>query len=458
MDKARRFLSGVRQWILENKELTMLLADEPFCSMVRECTGLDIHNGIKVNKVIQRVCREFGLNTHPMYNTWIAKLGDAISPKQFTRHTVVSINPIDYWTASWGDTWCSCMNIDKNHKRESSREGLYGDGCCSSGTESYMLDPSTVVVYTVDSEYNGKDFELQDKINRCLFHVGESKFIMGRVYPQGTDGADDVYREWREIFQYVLATCMDVPNYWKTEKDRSLKNMQHESKGTHYEDYIQSYCDVAGWSWLKTTPDAMYSPVKIKIGHRPICPCCGEEHDEQGTIECCDCFEEKEKIGTCERCGANIYRDGWDDDYIETHDGILFCDSSCARGAGYVHCADDYGWYHMDDVFRDGYDDCYYPLDYVEIEAEDGEMFYTHSNAENADYIETDDGWYHINDCYEDAETGELFHNDDSMVTICKDYEWYHFESEDTARAYGFTQDDNGNWVTEDELNGEEAV
>lgn len=395
------FCDDIYSWVNSyDVEDNCIVIDEQFMEFVNripmEIKGLRV--GQKLNKVLGKILKTIGLNTHIDYNEWLARLGDACSPIQFTRHTIISLNRNDYWTMSFGKDWCSCANIDKDHYRHSSKVGMYGDGCCSAGTESYMLDPSTVVMYTVDASYTGRDFELQDKINRCLFHLGDRKFVMGRVYPQGTDGEDEVYRQWREIFQKVISDCLGVTNFWKTEKDRDSKCRQYYSTGVHYEDYEMDYCDVAGWSYLKENINDVPSDKKIYIGHYPICPSCGKEHDLRKNIQCCgdnghycaDCggwceYEEDmcyvdgewycedcvsycdyheqyehenltyvrhygnvcddaiaygDGFHHCDRCGDYFYGD----EYIETRNGYIYCSEECAENDGAHYCSECNEW------------------------------------------------------------------------------------------------------------------
>ena len=406
-NKLEKTFSCISNFISNNKsnfENEITINEDMFniiSSTLEEIKG--IRTGQKLNKVIGKILKTYGLDKHANYNSWLSRLGDACSPIQFTRHTIISLNRNDYWTMSYGDHWCSCANIDKNHVRESSDEGIYGDGCCSSGTESYMLDPSTVVMYTVDSSYKGNDFELQDKINRCLFHVGDRKFIMGRVYPQGTDGEDSVYKQWRETFQKVIADCLGVTNFWKTTGED--KGYQYYSYGTHYRDYEMDYCNVAKWSYLKETQDDVPSGKRMIIGHDPICPCCGEEHDNQENIQCCgyrhrcaDCgdWHEEEDMHLidgewycsdcvsycdyheeyeheeltyvegygyvcdyaldgdsficCDKCGEYFWVDSDDSVYV---DDKCFCSEECAENAGYNYCYECSEWVSADEWDED---------------------------------------------------------------------------------------------------------
>jgi len=268
---------------------------------------------------------------------------------------------------------------------------------------------------------------------------------MGRVYPQGTDGEEATYKEWREKFQHFLATCMDVPNYWRTEKEQDLKNQQIESKGTHYQDYYMSYCKVAGWSYNKPTPDATYSPVKIRIGHNPICPCCGSQHTIQETIECEECYEERKILGTCARCGHTLYEG---DEYIRCCDtDEYYCDEYCANEDDVYYCEDGY-WHNEDNCFQDDWDEYYYSIDDLEVTTENNCHYVSRQHAFDAGFDEDEDGrWYPHDEFREDDETGEWFHIDEDSINV--DGLW--FRNEDNARAYGFIQDENGCWICENE-------
>lgn len=95
------------------------------------------HNGQKMSRVMNKLLTYIGYNKLPDYNREFAKYADAINPLQIVRHTVLSVNPLDYLTMSFGNSWASCHTIDKTNKRNmpNSYEGMY-----SSGTVSYMLD------------------------------------------------------------------------------------------------------------------------------------------------------------------------------------------------------------------------------------------------------------------------------------------------------------------------------
>ena len=165
------FLEDLGEYITDrtiSKELTMELED-----IIPEIRP---HAGEKTSRVINKICTYLGLNKHPDYNREYAKFADALNPLVIKCHTVLSLNPLDYLTMSFGNSWASCHTIDKNNKR-----GMPDNysGCYSSGTISYMLDGSSMVLYTVDSKYDGDDYWTQSKINRQMFHWGEEKLVCG---------------------------------------------------------------------------------------------------------------------------------------------------------------------------------------------------------------------------------------------------------------------------------------
>ena len=394
---------------LQKSVLTNLLIDEDVFKKI-EASKLNIRGirvGHKFNKVIVKILTETGIKDRwASYNRQSARLGEASSPTEFIKYTIISANPVDYWRMSFGKSWKSCHTIDKEGNYRPSDGGEGYEGMHASGCSSYLGDTSSVVCYTVDEKYEGSDYEMEPKLERCMFHLGEGKFIMGRIYPQGTDGAKEAYRQWRAIFQQIIAECMGLPNYWKTEKDRTPKLRQIITEGTHYPDYEYAYCDIAGWSYIKPDQNTVPSERIIKIGSTPICPCCGREHWVDDNLECdrcndsdthecyecgnrhheddmelidgewychdclswCEYHEEYEleeltyvenygyvceyalewgDFARCEHCGSWYYDEGG----ISTQDGRWFCDEDCARNEGYGEAYDG-EWYPEDELYH----------------------------------------------------------------------------------------------------------
>ena len=260
----------------------------------------------KTSRVINKICTYLHYNEHPDYNREYAKYADALSPMTIKRHTILSINPIDYLTMSFGNSWASCHTIDKQNKRKMPNNY---SGCYSSGTVSYMLDGSSMVLYVVDRAYVGTDYFWQDKINRQMFHYGQDKLVQGRLYPQSCDGDTGEYTIYRNVVQNIISTIFDFPNLW------TVGGVTHDEvwgHGTHYRDYFHfSSCRL---SKKKGSENKNY----LDIGADPICVECGSTHDTENNINCCD------DCVTCADCGRRIR-------YDDAHEfnGDYYCMDCC---------------------------------------------------------------------------------------------------------------------------------
>ena len=243
-----------------------------------------IIEGQKLSRAVNKILCSLGIDKCPNYNKEFAKFADACNPIKVKRHTVISVNPLDYLTMSFGNSWSSCHTIDKSNIRRIDGSNGYSGAYCS-GTLSYMLDSSSFVFYTVDAKYNGNELEKENKINRCMFHFGDNRLVQGRVYPKSNDtGADELYKDIREIVQKVMADILEVPNYWTNRSGYSACTNATYSFGTHYKDYANyGTCNV---STLKDDRDAH---LKIEIGHDPICPSCGKTHRRESNLTCSSC-------------------------------------------------------------------------------------------------------------------------------------------------------------------------
>lgn len=243
---------------------------------------LKVKAGQKTSRVANKVCALCGLDKMADYNKRFAEYSDAINPLKIKRHTILSCHPIDYLTMSFGNSWASCHTIDINNLRNTPRSyrGEY-----RSGTLSYMLDSTSLIMYTVDAKYEGNEFELQDKINRNMFHFGNGKLIQGRVYPQDNDGADSIYTVFREIAQQIISDCIENGvNSWYNVKGKSECNDVTRSYGTHYKDYVcYSNCNVSYYNKVKD------KTIPVKIGHNPMCIKCGCEHTYTDRLVCRNC-------------------------------------------------------------------------------------------------------------------------------------------------------------------------
>lgn len=372
---------------------------------------LKFHEGQKTSRAINKICCYLGFDKVDGYNQEFAKYADSLSPMVIKRHTVLSVNPLDYLTMSFGNSWASCHTIDKENKR---RMPNNYSGCYSSGTISYMLDGTSMVLYTVDAAFNGDEYWKQPKINRQMFHYGEEKLIQARLYPQANDGDDSVYSPYRNIVQQIISTIFDFPNLWTLKKGTQECSYYINSVGTHYPDYRHySNCTI---SRIKGSENMN----SITVGARPICIECGERHTIEDNINCC-----RSHRYVCAECGCVL-----DEDEAHYIDGEYYCDyhaywcnyceeyhrmeETYVNGYGYIcedclnanfTCCEDCGeWIHNDDSYwieGSGYSVCRSCLD------EHYTMCYGCDEYFHNDEIEEHEGHMLCPDCYEEARENE---------------------------------------------------
>lgn len=271
--------------------------------------------GQRRTRIVNKIFTYLRYNQHEEYNRKFAEYADSITPMTIRRHTILSLNPLDYLTMSFGNSWSSCHTIDKKNIRHMD-SGYHGR--FSSGTMSYMLDCSSMVFYTVDASYDGTEYWNEPKVNRQMFHWEYNKLIQGRLYPQSNDeGANDLYESYRNIIQEIISQIYDFPNLWDMKKGNEEIGGYVVSNGTNYKDY-ECY-DTCTISFVRNC--SMSDPVHI--GEMPICIRCGERHDVEEWIDCCKAHEGQRK---CARCGC------WHDECnVEMIDEAWYCENCIYR-------------------------------------------------------------------------------------------------------------------------------
>ena len=356
--------------------------------------AIHAHSGQKTSRVINKLCTYLGYSKHPDYNKEFAKYADALSPMTIKRHTILSLNPLDYLTMSFGNSWASCHTIDKDNKRgmPNSYSGMY-----SSGTISYMLDSSSMVFYTVDASYNEDEYWTQPKINRQMFHYGEDKLVQGRLYPQSNDGDGSVYEPYRKIVQSIMSIIFDFPNLWTLRKGVEAANKYIITDGTHYPDYIHfSNCTL---SLVADRPNEN----KFTVGANPICIECGSRHTVEDNINCC-----RSDSNVCEDCGRRLSEDDeyWVNDHCYCRDCVSYCEvcDEYYRGDSTYIASEDR--YVCDWCAEHRYTECEECGEYI-------------PNDDRV-WVESIDG-YVCEDCCDNhyfkcEECGEYYHNNDAVV------------------------------------------
>ena len=212
---------------------------------------------------MNKVCSTFELDTLPNYNKLFAEYADMVSGLKRKLKFFISLNPLDYLTMSFGVSWSSCHTIDKTNTRN--MPNSYSGQYCG-GTMSYMLDKTSFITYV----HNDMPTSVEDgKVYRNMFHYEHNLLVQGRIYPQGNDGATDLYKEFREIVQQELGKMLELEQNEWLQSYNSCSSHTY-TIGVHYPDYKNfSSCNV---SYPKGKD--IYDQA-IDIGHERVCVYCG---------------------------------------------------------------------------------------------------------------------------------------------------------------------------------------
>jgi hypothetical protein len=152
-------------------------------------------------------------------------------------------------------------------------------GAYCGGTVSYMLDSTSIITYVHD--HIPTDVE-EGKIYRNMFHYESGALIQGRIYPQGNDGATDLYKIFRNCIQDELGKLIGLTNTTWTKSSRGCGS-NTASHGVHYRDYLHfGSCNMSYPSEMSSAKNAI-----VRIGHVRVCPYCGEhvsDGDDPGKL------------------------------------------------------------------------------------------------------------------------------------------------------------------------------
>lgn len=382
--------------------------------------------GQKTSRAVNKICKFLGMDKLENYEREYAKYSDAINPLDVVRHTILSINPVDYLLSSNGNSWSSCHTLDKHNPNGFS-------GCHCSGTMSYLLDGTTMVYYQVDKEYDGNDLEFEPKIIRQLFHYKDGVLVQGRLYPQCNDGQNSLYTPIRAQLQKIIADCLVAPNLWRKKGGASACSSVINSKGTHYRDYeCQNECSVS--RIVKMIPKGRVDNRKMTVGHDIYCTKCGDWHDNESILLCEDCADSYgEEVGTrrCVACGSRCDEE---DMYLINGDWYCcdcstYCDCCDERVPNsYINYYDELNMYICDDCRDERFTtcDCCDDLcrndDVIWVESTD-EYVCDHCLRINYTYVESEDDYFLNEKVKECKECGSLYVIEDGDKGLCPDCE-----------------------------------
>ena len=234
-----------------------------------------LKKGTKASRAFNAVCVHYGVDkfnpevttverngkttekTIYPYNKLLAEYSDLVSDLKRKMSFVISLNPLDYLTMSFGVSWISCHNIS---------HGGWKAGCLS-----YMLDRTSMVTFVI----NKTDEPIHNipKLYRQMYHYEDNLFIQNRLYPQGNDGATNLYDQFRSYIIEEFTDIMDVDCTWSVNTGVQECCAHIHSEGSHYRDYNgRNDCSI----FYPSNKASDIAAKVMTIGHKSICIKCGK--------------------------------------------------------------------------------------------------------------------------------------------------------------------------------------
>ena len=241
---------------------------------IQHGNGPELKKGTKTSRAFNHVCTHYGIDkmfpeevttvrdgqettrTVYPYDKLFAQFADLVSDLKRKLYFVISLNPLDYFTMSVGVNWKSCHHIES---------GAWKGGCMS-----YMLDKTSMITYVVPTLEG--DIHETAKVYRQMYHYKNNLFVQNRLYPQGNDGATDLYEKFRGFVIEAFSPLIGADDKWAA----SPGVQGHvNSLGNHYRDYSSSLKSNIFYPLSKADDAANQI---ITIGHEGICIKCGRPY------------------------------------------------------------------------------------------------------------------------------------------------------------------------------------
>lgn len=239
--------------------------------------GVELKKGMKMSRAFNKVCTHYGIDKATGYNKLFAQYADLVTASTRSLYFVISLNPLDYLTMSNGNSWTSCHRIT----------GSNGYGAmCASGCMSYLLDDVSIITYVVDNILE----PIHDigKIYRQMYYFENDLFIQSRLYPQGNDGATNLYDKFRGLMQEEFSELLSLESEeWTHQIGPSHVVDYSVDKGAHYPDARSNR--QCGIFYPTEKKDKIRLMPKMTIGHKSLCCYCGRPHDNRNRLSHADC-------------------------------------------------------------------------------------------------------------------------------------------------------------------------
>ena len=287
--------------------------------------------GKKLSRVFKSMCDALGITDESKgsdFQKYYAQFADELSAKQIDYKLYVSLNPAHFITMSnpindgRGTMLTSCHSFNRTDYE-------YNNGC-----SGYARDPYTFIVFTAADPHNPETLNNR-KTSRQLFSYkpGNGLLLQSRLYDTtgGTNGAQALSKEYRDLIQREISALEESPNLWRT--------FRYVGQDDVIFDEHQGFGGYADWTFrdfdakVSVRSDHEDSHETWLIGEYGLCIGCGCEI-ESG-LYCEECDNNKPQ---CEDCGERFCED---DLYRVLDSGgfeRLVCDE--CRERYYTYCED----------------------------------------------------------------------------------------------------------------------
>lgn len=348
--KLGRFFRGLFEDLGINQGLTDL-----------EC--YDYYNEIKGVKIYESDDpHRYTISYKYNYEQLFAVLSDLLRTKEVSEEFYISINPIDYYTQSYGEGGMNSCHHLKSAK-------AYDNGCYSGGIPTMFTDESSVICYTVASGYDKITYDNgmtnipyipKRKRVSAFFNENYTAVFQNLEYPsKSTNSSKALAKLFENILTYAYGK--PAPNDSYETECNSLDNFDIRISDDYYlayQDYnhqdITLTCLSSFWSldyytrtWYIgnqfTMPNGNESPTR-------------EDVENYNSDYSCMNFEIEEDGWYCDHCGE--WHSGNDEiyDVYDRYGNLISVCSDCADEY-YEYCT-ECGEYHLrEDMYEygDGY-------------------------------------------------------------------------------------------------------
>lgn len=288
---------------------------------------LTLGAGMKFSKALMKIMEKMKY-AHAQRDRVISDYSLVLNEKKLKGALVLSVNPIDFLTMSWSDTWSSCLSAGGEYE---------------SGTLGYAVDETTVLAFFISSKDTDEllaNRYVNKKWRKILIvsQEGEEAILTSRGYPYNSPMLSDAAVQ--ELSALLFESSMVKYDYEKVYT--RIKTVMgsgapgYSDIGLRNQIYVYSTIEDLDSEKYKDSQDK----IVFKFSQRYRCVhCLGNDADAE-SFACIDCGG----YDVCEDCDDAIPREGG---YYTAY-GYMVCE--CCMENDYAFAENDDELYRMEDL------------------------------------------------------------------------------------------------------------